>query len=46
MKILKYISKGIRFFKSLNSKTASESNKTSNSLLSLMNSEENDALFI
>ena len=38
MKILKFISKGIRFFKSLNSKPASDSNKASNSLLHLMNS--------
>jgi hypothetical protein len=46
MKILKYISKGIQFFKNLNSKRTLDSKKASNSLLSLMNSEENVALFI
>ncbi|WP_291099078.1 MULTISPECIES: hypothetical protein [unclassified Flavobacterium] len=46
MKILKYISKAIQFFKSLNSKETSSPNKASNSLLSLMNSEENETLFI
>ncbi len=46
MKILKYISKGIHFFKSLNSKETSAPNKGSNSLLTLMNSEENETLFI
>jgi hypothetical protein len=46
MKILKYISTAIRFFKSLNSTKTSAPNKGSNSLLALINSEENETLFI
>ena len=46
MKILKYISKVIPFFKSLISKPVSNSKPASNSLLHLMNSEDNDTLFI
>jgi len=46
MKILKYISTAIRFFKSLNSTKTSTPKKGSSSLLSLINSKENETLFI
>ena len=46
MKMLNYISTAIRFFKSLNSKETSTPNKGTNSLLTLINSEENEMLFI
>ncbi|MFI0491705.1 hypothetical protein [Flavobacterium sp.] len=46
MKILKYISIAIRFLKSINSKETSTPNKGSSSLLSLINSKENEMLFI
>ncbi len=46
MKIIKYISTAIRFIKSLNSKEISTPKKESSSLLSLINSKENETLFI
>ncbi len=46
MKILNYISTAIRFFKNLNSKETLAPNTASNSLLSLINSGENETLFI
>ncbi len=46
MKILKYISTVVLFFKSLISKKNLTPNKGSSSLLALINSEENVTLFI
>jgi hypothetical protein len=46
MKILKYISTALLFLKSLISKKNLTPNKGSNSLLSLINSKENETLFI
>jgi hypothetical protein len=46
MKILKYISTAFRFIKNLNSKETSTPKKGGSTLLSLINSKENETLFI